>query len=503
MLLKHIIQQIISENSQPQTGIRINKLKASDSIYEVDDSGNVEIDKKMTEKTLEDTFTVTDTGMNYIKRELDRLNKKASRLGLEPLTLKVLGRKEEKQPNGDVRVTHQVKIEGKSPIIGGYEFIANIEHTDVGNIINISPNSSIKNLPEEFRKASATCDHCHTKRDRNNTFVLKDTKSGELKRVGRNCLKNFMPDVDPKNILSYAAMLEKALNVGVGAEDMDDDYDGGGGGGGSKYYDASSFLVFICVAYYMTGKYISGSKARQNIDSGGDDTTSTANLATNLRFTRDAKTLDEIRKLSPKAEELAKKIEEWKDTKDWDAMSEQKPEMANYFQNMKIISRSQAIQYKNSGYHASLLGMYLRDQMDAERTASQKAQAVNKTYIGKIGEKITFDATVKVSKPFQSQFGVGQMYVFNDPTGNEAVYFASSDMGFEVGQTYSLQATVKNQQVSKFNQQPQTIITRAKLVGKDALKKVPIYDQWGYEINNRGRRLSSIPTAPWAKKPDA
>ena len=443
MLLKRIVEQIYFENET--------------------DGGNVEIDKKMTEKTLEDAFSVTDTGLNYIKRELDRLNKKANRLGLEPLSLKVLGKKEEKQPNGDVQVTHQVKIEGKSPVIGGYEFIANIEHTDVGNIINIAPNSSVKSLPEEYRTAGATCDHCHTKRDRNNTFVLRDTKTKELKRVGRNCLKNFIPDVDPKNILAYAAMLEKALNVGVGAEDMDDS-GMGGGGSGSKYYDASSFLVFICIAYLMGGKYISKTKARQNMDSGQGSTISTADFAMNLRFNKDPDVEDEIRKLWQKGEELAKKIEEWKDTKDWDALAEQKPELANYFQNMKIISRSQAIQYKNAGYHASLLAVYLRDQADAERVAAQKTQAANKTYIGKIGEKITFDGTVKVSKPFQSQFGVGQMYAFNDPNGNEVVYFASKDMNLEVGQTYKIQATVKNQQISRYNQQPQTIVTRAKIL---------------------------------------
>lgn len=443
MLLKHLLKEVLEKYHHITT--------------EADEAGNVEIDKKMTEKTLEDTFNVTDTGLNYIKKELDRLNKKAARLGLEPLTLKILGRKEEKQPDGDMRVTHQVKIEGKSPIIGGYEFIANIEHTDVGNIINISPNSSIKNLPEEFRKAGATCDHCHTKRDRNNTFVLKDTKTGELKRVGRNCLKNFMPDVDPKNILAYASILEKALNIGVGGEDMDDG-GGMGGGGSSKYYDANSFLVYICIAYYMTGKYISKSKARENND------TSTADLAMNLRFSKDKDIQDEIRSLWPKAEELAKKIEEWKDTKDWDALADQKPEMANYFQNMKIISRSQAIQYKNAGYHASLLAVYLRDQADAERVAAQKTQATNKTYIGKIGEKITFDGVIKITKPFQSQFGTGQMYVFNDDNGNEIVYFSSRDIGGEVGEKVKVQATVKNHQISKYNQQPQTIVTRAKML---------------------------------------
>jgi hypothetical protein len=459
----------------------------------------MEIDKKMTERTLDDVFEVSDRGLEYVKRELDRLNKKASKLGLEGLKLNVVGKKEEKTGNGDMKVVHQIKVSGKSPIIAGYEFIANIEHTSEGNIINIAPNSSIKVLPDEYRTANATCDHCHTKRDRNNTFVFRNTETKEMKRVGRTCLKNFFPDTDPKSILLFASELEKALNILVGGEDMGDDREGGGGSGFSKYYDASNFLFYICAAYFIEGKYISGAKARQNMDANQGSTTSTANLAMNLRSSRDQKVYHEIERVRPKAEEMVKKIEDWKDTKDWDALAEQKPEMANYFQNMKIISRSQAIQYKNAGYHASLLGVYLRDQMDAERAAAQKNQSANKTYIGKVGEKVTFDGTVKVSKPFQSQFGVGQMYVFNDVDGNEIVYFASKDVGLEVGQTYQLQATVKNQQISRYNQQPHTIITRAKLVGKSAVTKAPSYDQWGYQINGRGGRLAGAPRADWSQ----
>jgi hypothetical protein len=308
-----------------------------------------------------------------------------------------------------------------------------------------------------------------------------------------------MPDVDPKEILNYASILGKALNIAVGAEDM---HDGGGmgmGGGNSKYYSASDFLVYICIAYFMEGKYISGTKARQNMDSGEGSKISTADLAKNIRSNRDKDLQKEVDALRPKATELAKKIEEWKETKDWDALADQKPELANYFQNMKVIANASAIQYKNAGYHASLLGMYLRDQANVERERQNAEDAKTKTYIGNVGEKITFDGTVRVSKPFQSQYGVGYMYVFNDPSGNEVVYFASNDMGFEVGKTYQLQATVKAHQPSKYNQQPQTIITRAKLVGKDAPAKVPNYDQWGYEINGRGKRIVGAPRAEWSK----
>jgi len=444
MLLKKIVEQIQLENDA------------------ADDSGSVSIDKKMTEKTLEDVFEVNDVGLAYIQREVERLNKKAKRLGMNPLSLKVVGKKEQKTGDGEVIVRHQIKLDGKSPVIEGYEFIANIEHTEAGNIINVSPDASTKTLPEEYRTTNATCDHCHTKRDRNNTFVFLEKKTGAFKRVGRSCLKNYFPDTDPKALLAYAATLEKLLSAAVGAEDMGWDDSGGGRGSPNRYYDAHDFFVFICLAYLMQGKYVSKSKARQNLDGDAGPKVSTADLAMNLRFNgdKDEQLAKEIRNLYPKAEELAAKIEDWKETKDWDAMALVKPELANYFNNMKVIANSSAIQYKNAGYHASLIGMYLRDEMEGVQREKDKAKA----YVGKVGEKLLIDLTVKLARPFYSAYGAGMMYIFNDLAGNEIVYFASKDMGLDSNETYKIQATVKQHQVSKYNGAPQTIITRAKIL---------------------------------------
>lgn len=445
MLLKNIVEQIQLENDV------------------ADDSGSISIDKKMTERTLEDVFEVNDIGLAYIRREVERLNKKAKRLGMNPLSLKVVGKKEQKTGDGEVIVRHQIKLDGKSPVIEGYEFIASVEHTDAGNIINISPDASTKTLPEEYRTANATCDHCHTKRDRNNTFVFLEKKTGAFKRVGRSCLKNYFPDTDPKALLAYAATLEKLLSAAVGAEDMGWGDEGGARGSANRYYDAHDFFVFICLAYLMTGKYVSKTKARQNMDGGDGPKISTADLAMNLRFNgeKDEQLAKEIRELYPKAEALAQKIDDWKETKDWDALALAKPEFANYFNNMKVIANSSAIQYKNAGYHASLIGMYLRDEM----AHAQKEKAKEKAYIGQVGAKLLVDLTVKIARPFHSQWGAGMMYIFNDLAGNEVVYFASKDIGLDVGETYKVEAAVKAHQVSKFNGAPQTIITRAKIRG--------------------------------------
>lgn len=468
MLLKEIAKQILFEHS----GL---------GIVETDDEGgSIEIDKKLTEKTLDDTFELSDEGMFYVNNILTRLNKKATKLGLPPLSLRVISKRIEKLSDPvkqieKVITIHTVKVEGKSPIIAGYEFVASVEHTPAGNIINVSPNSSVKQLPAEYKTASATCDYCHTKRDRNNTFILKKTATGEFKRIGRNCLKNFMPDADPANILNYASLLGKTLASLIAGEEIEDsesESGGGGGGGGSgkNYYDAVEFLKFICLAYILDGKKFTSRKAQRAIlDAGGSSTTTAdfAKLLMNIKW-QSPKVRDQyvplIQAHMADAEKLAEKVEEWKDAKDWDAEAEKKPDMATYFNNMKVISNSPAIQYKNAGYHASLLAVYLREKEWNERKAAEKTQSATKSYIGKIGDKMTFDLTLKKDMSFDGQYGTTYMYIFNDSTGNEVVYFSSRDLGLEQGQNYKIVATIKDHKPSKFNQVPQTIITRGKVV---------------------------------------
>jgi hypothetical protein len=487
MKLKEIVDRIYLEN-------------------DADSGGQIEVDKKMTEKTLEDTFEINDTGLEYVNRELERLNKKAAKLGLKPLGLKILSTKSQKytdqrlQQERLIRI-HTVKIEGESPVIPDYEFIANVEHTEAGNIINIAPNSSVKILPTEYRTAGATCDHCHTKRDRNNTFVLRHKATGEFKRVGRNCLKNFMPDVDPKVLLTYAAALGRALAVLVGGENMED---GGGGGSHSKYYDAASFLYCICAAYYIDG-YVSGKKAKQSYEETGKNLMSTAELAKKLMNLHWETTevqkyyRDKLASVETRAKELAKKIEDWKDEVDWDAEGEKSPQMATYFHNMKVISNSPMIQYKNAGYHASLLGMYLAHERKKAAAEDQKTQSP-RTHVGKIGDRIEFEGTLVRSFITNTQFGTNEKYFFEDASRNVIIWWTKEGAipDAEKGNKYKIRGIVKGQDA--WNGIPQTHIKNAKVVPIGPQADVQqAHDQWGNPLDAKGNKIAGAPKAQWAQ----
>ena len=73
--------------------------------------------------------------------------------------------------------------------IGNYELIAELEHTPNGNIIRqINPDEQV---PDEYKNTNCYCDHCHTNRERKNTFLLLDRDTHEYKQVGKSCLNDY------------------------------------------------------------------------------------------------------------------------------------------------------------------------------------------------------------------------------------------------------------------------------------------------------------------------
>ena len=432
-------------------------------------------DSDITSRTLKDDFELTNTGLEYVKAELDKLNKKAKRIGSPPLEIKIVSEFDKDVVVSGVKTKahfFKVRVDGKSPIIDGYEFIASIEHAEEGNIVNMCPTSSIPRLPSEYLTTKNTCDFCHTKRDRLNTFILRKTDGGQLMKVGRSCLKNFLPGKNPAGILAYGESLSNALRAMVAGENMED-YDSGGGSGWGRYYPAETYLRHVCLAYLIEGKFISSKKAKDAAME-GDNIQSTAQFAWFLMETvrklqnpNDQRTWEaKINSKQAAADKLYTDLEKWIETKDWDVEidknQETNPSLAQYFHNLKVIAKSSTISRKNSNLHASILGNYLREVGEAEK----KAKAATKTpskFMGQIGEKVEFIGTVVNTKQFDGTYGVTTLIAFEDAEGNEYVWWASGAHDIEKGSKFVVKATVKKHEISRYNNQQQTTITRAKL----------------------------------------
>jgi hypothetical protein len=449
---------------------------------------------------------LSEKGYTFLKSKIDEMNKKASKWGVPPMNLKVVKEefvkkkiwvnlttgqqthaddpaKEEKEVNVK---QYQVVIEGEPPSVEGYEFIAKVEHTNDGNILNYAPKASDKSIPTEYRTARQACDVCKTNRDRNNTFILKlekddpgrfpEKRTGDFVMIGSGCLKRFLPNISANALMEYADMIENLRNSVDQAGEMDDSFEGGFGKSSGNWMGREELGRWLSAIYLHTGKYLSKKKAQEfQTVSTVDDAFSAMNSRADQNEHSVHKRMREDGTFVEKVDKLTNEFIEWSKTKDFDTLIEQKPEFADFFHNLKVISKQEMFKSKNSGFFSALFQLFLRDQGELEKKNAMKKATADFTYFGEVGGKIRVKVKVNKVKEYESQYGQGLIInmegeqTATDDSGQSVVkkgnllYFTSN---FELGEgeEAEIEATVKGHQPNKYTQIPETQITRAKIV---------------------------------------
>ena len=427
----------------------------------------METDSDIQKMSINDVFIVNGSGLESVKKSLEKANKNLRTRNMPELKLNVLSTKTYEFDDPDPKIPEkikvvgfEVKIDGDVPELHDYEFIAKIEHTEAGNIINLNPRSSVSSLPPEYRTFRQRCDICKSDRERNSTFIIKKLATDELIVAGSTCLKKFLPLDVVKGFLEYAVQLEAMrsmladafISMKSGAREPRE----------KEYLDPEVYLTFCCIAYYADGKkYMSNKKAQEN------DKQSTSSFANYLMWAphKDTQAHEIIRQYRSEGEAMAKKITDWMKTYDFDEKAIENPGMENYFQNMKVLSNLGYITPRNTNYYSSFLALYLR-----ETQSFAKKEKLESNYVGQIGEKIKVTVKVLNNRTFDTQYGVSTVYNFLDDNGNKITWFASGAGTAELTDIsgtdtkVTIVGTVKAQQISKFDQQKETVVIRVKVV---------------------------------------
>jgi hypothetical protein len=106
-----------------------------------------------------------------------------------------------------------IDVEGTARI-DSWECLAVMEVHDVGNVIR-RINTEVE-IPERFRTSENICEHCNSKRNRNNLFVIHNTKTDEWKQVGGDCLKLYTNGLNMEYITAWLdGITELEENDGV------------------------------------------------------------------------------------------------------------------------------------------------------------------------------------------------------------------------------------------------------------------------------------------------
>lgn len=408
--------------------------------------------------------------LDHLKHRVEVLNRRVRKTGGHGLTLEALRTEFREVPvDGTVDRVESwsfVRIEGQVPRVDGWDFVARVEHHDgVGNIVSRAPGAESTVLPDSLRTDAAICEHCATKRLRNDTFVLSRWDTGasalELKRVGRNCLADFLRGSDPAEALRLWSILSSVRSLLSEAAD-----EGYSLGRGQRGFGTVGFLA-CTVAAIRHGGWLS--KASCN----GTDKVPTAVTAAWLADKEPTQHSARERWLSMRPSEAD--YEEAGEVVAW-AQGLEEAQLNDYLSNLRVAVSLGFVERRHEGIVASGVAARRRDvekALERLREATRQAARPPSQFVGVVAKRYPFCLTVTSAKPVAGFYGASTLLLMEDQDGNEVKTFLRGDCSFKAGDTVHGKGTVKDHEV--YGGRKQTVLIRCALAaGTPAQGLLPI-----------------------------
>lgn len=416
---------------------------------------------------------------------LGKLACKAIKLGLTPITfdaVKVFPLERTRyrlamdEYGNEITKAYQVTLEhvaytvrGEAPTLEGWGFVGTLEHVEGHTILRTLIEEA---LPERFRTATPEhCDHCNTRRRRNDTFIVRHAESGEFKQVGRNCLKDFLGNANPAEVAAFATLLLDLQQAIGGYCEEDGAY---GNGTVVETFPLVDFLAVTAAAIHEFG-WTSRSNAKE---SGGSPTADLVLSHLDARRNPHLSRKDREARTIPGADaegnfEVAEEALAW--AKAQDATGN------DYIHNLQVIIEVGYVTDRTAGYAASIVSSFYRAQ--ERKLYNEGLKATGTEHIGEVGKRQDMVLTLLAVHSFDGLYGTNYIHKFMDDAGNAVTWFASNDEVVPCsdayphpffkewnvhgdvrkapmikGATYRVKATVKKH--DSYQGQNQTVVTR-------------------------------------------
>lgn len=409
-----------------------------------------------------DTYNIPEQNLEVLKQKIAKLSRRAERLHLGAITLTIVGEHlqeiseldEFDRPFKTFRKIIEVQVSGPTPKINGWSFVAVLqpvsteEGESLGNMLRVVPGVEIA-IPERFRNANQECEHCHTSRRRNETFVLH-SDAGDFKQVGRQCLRDFLGHKSPEALAEFAQYLIDAADIAGMGED-----EGFGGGRAVERYEAEEFLALAACFIRLYG-FRSRKTAEQN--PGLESTSGSISDWLSSTPSQREKHFKPPVKVEDGDKQQAAEVYSW-----LQSLAERDTTGNDYMYNLSLLGRGATFTSRNFGLATSAIPTWAREMEREINRKKRLASDAASEYVGTVGERLVFTGTLVYTTELESDFGVTTLYKFKTVEGNVIVYFASRkvDIGgkdIEMGQTVTLKGSVKQHEVRK--EIKQTRVTR-------------------------------------------
>lgn len=401
-------------------------------------------------KAPEGTFPILDQRFEEFVSRMVKLSLKAAKTGSVPPTFKQVGVGIEQRYNEGgkpvVLKVRYVQIVGEAPKFEGWSFVARIDKLGDGYIVNTVP--TFEGLvPEQYRHHDGTCEHCRTKRNRKDLFLVRHD-NGTWVCVGRSCLKDFLGHNDPGHIANMMGYLRSL---------------------GSAEGDCDKWSPKIKPEYVVEEVLEATAAVLRSygwVGSTGDGmrTSHRALWLINNGPGAFASKYDKA-----EWEEMKEKIGEWPTGEDEATVKEtisfvnNDMDDSDYSRNLKQFFEAETFEGRGLGIVVSAVRSYHRHlgflSEKQARAAEHKGYIATSSFIGEIGERVNFTGTIERTWTGEGHYGDFHIVTFRTPDGNAVVYKGGNWYG-EEGNEVNLRATVK--ELATFRDEKQTIITRPK-----------------------------------------
>ena len=395
--------------------------------------------------------SVSSENLEYLKKFIEKMNKKAEKCNAKPIEIVSISNKIIKSENNDFESYEVYDIEIEHDLISlGKEFkiLAQIEHISKNNnVINLIDQSY--QIEEKYYKVDCICEHCNINRYRKFTYLLENEKK-EIVQIGKTCLKDYTG----YNVENFLTMIENIENLEnllkENAENM--------GFSGKKLYNINDILNITKLLIDDFG-YISSKKADENCIQ------STKSLIIDV-LNRDFTSVIYGKKLHDVFQKFAENKGNFEDVKnalEWIQGKTEKERFSNpYINNIYVLSKNSYVEYKNIGYVSSILASYYNEMNKNKEKEEKEKGKQNSSFIGEIGEKLEMNVRFISKKSFDTMYGLSNLYLFADENENIIKWFSSTYFEVPEKDYFKVKFTVKSH--DEWNNQKQTSVTRLKAI---------------------------------------
>lgn len=361
--------------------------------------------------------TVLNDDVYGLMEKINKLNRRAEKLGFEPMLIVNRTNGKADGPMGTLVDVATFEIEGLAPRLNGWTLLTKIDHTEDGNIVRTFGGET----DDVYRTIAPNCEHCGHNRHRNTTFIIQN-EDGTKKQVGSTCIEDFTRS----SFLFYASR----------ADDLMDYVDGLG--------KLARTVSVRAVLAHATAIIAENGFAR----SGSTDVQPTWQL---VKDNINAQTITEKLNATPVTEadlDYADKVLEWA----------REGGNNDYRHNLSIATAHNFMDEKYYPLVVSAVSAYKTMELRKTQTATPTVTE----WFGNIKDKITATVTINRIASFATQFGM--MDVITMTSGSNVFVWKTTSYPewVEQGKTVTIKGTIKAHDT--YRDTKQTVLTRVKTV---------------------------------------